>query len=73
MFERPRSGERAVLVHVDFPGESDPDDLLEFTELVISAGATPVATITASRHRPEPVSCFAAACSTAVRYLANFV
>ncbi|MCW9057710.1 MAG: GTPase HflX [Gammaproteobacteria bacterium] len=53
MFERPRSGERAVLVHVDFPGESDPDDLLEFTELVISAGATPVATITASRHRPD--------------------
>jgi GTPase len=53
LFERPRSGERAVLVHVDFPGESDPDDLLEFTDLVISAGATPVATITASRHRPD--------------------
>ncbi len=53
MFERPRSGERAVLVHVDFPGESDPGDLLEFTDLVVSAGATPVATITASRHAPD--------------------
>jgi GTP-binding protein HflX len=53
LFERPRSGERAVLVHVDFPGEADRDDLPEFTDLVTSAGATPVATITASRHRPD--------------------
>ena len=53
MFERPRSGELAVLVHVDFPGETDRDDLLEFTELVTSAGATPMATITANRHRPD--------------------
>jgi GTP-binding protein HflX len=53
LFERPQSGERAVLVHVDFPGLSDPDDLLEFTELVKSAGAQPVATVTASRKAPE--------------------
>ncbi len=54
MFERPRSGENAVLVHVDLPGESDREDLLEFTELVRSAGAQPVATVTASRAAPDP-------------------
>jgi GTP-binding protein HflX len=54
MFERPQSGERAVLVHVDFPGQSDSEDLLEFTGLVRSAGAEPVATVTASRPAPDP-------------------
>ncbi|MBW2472616.1 MAG: GTPase HflX [Deltaproteobacteria bacterium] len=54
MFERPQSGERAVLVHVDFPGVSDPEDLLEFTDLASSAGAQPVATVTASRNAPDP-------------------
>ena len=54
MFERPRSGENAVLVHVDLPGESDREDLLEFTELARSAGARPVATVTASRAAPGP-------------------
>jgi GTP-binding protein HflX len=54
MFERPQSGERAVLVHIDFPGESDPEDLLEFTDLASSAGAEPVATVTASRTAPHP-------------------
>ncbi len=53
MFERPRSGERAILVHVDFPGESEPEDLLEFTDLVRSAGAEPVGTVTASRNAPD--------------------
>lgn len=53
MFERPQSGERAVLVHVDFPGESDPEDLLEFTDLARSAGARPVGTVTANRNAPE--------------------
>ena len=53
MFERPQSGERAILVHVDFPGQSDPEDLLEFSDLARSAGALPVATITASRAAPD--------------------
>ena len=53
MFERPRSGERAILVHVDFPGESEPEDLLEFTDLARSAGADPVATVTAGRNAPD--------------------
>jgi GTP-binding protein HflX len=54
LFERPRSGERAVLVHVEFPGVNDPEDLLEFNDLVCSAGGRPVATVTASRNAPEP-------------------
>ena len=53
MFERPQSGERAILVHVEFPGESEPEDLLEFSDLAVSAGAIPVATITASRNAPD--------------------
>ncbi len=53
MFERPQSGERAILVHVEFPGESEPEDLLEFSDLAVSAGASPVATVTASRNAPD--------------------
>ena len=53
MFERPDSGERAILVHVDFPGQSEPEDLLEFTDLARSAGAVPVGTVTASRNAPD--------------------
>jgi len=53
MFERPRSGERAILVHVNFPGESESEDLLEFTDLARSAGADPVGTVTASRNAPD--------------------
>jgi GTPase len=54
LFERPDSGERAVLVHVNFPSESDQEDLQEFIELVRSAGADPIAVITATRATPEP-------------------
>jgi len=53
LFERPESGERAVLVHVNFPDSASQEDLQEFTELVRSAGATPIATITATRSKPE--------------------
>lgn len=54
MFERPDRGERAILVHVNFPSGTDQEDLQEFTELVCSAGATPVARITGTRTAPEP-------------------
>jgi GTP-binding protein HflX len=54
LFERPESGERAVLVHVNFPGGKDCEDLQEFTELVRSAGAVPVVTVTGTRNTPEP-------------------
>jgi GTP-binding protein HflX len=54
MFERPQSSERAVLVHVDFPGASDREDLLEFADLASSAGARAIATVRASRTAPDP-------------------
>jgi GTPase len=54
MFERPRSGERAVLVRVGIGAPLDPEDLTEFSQLATSAGAIPVATITGRRDRPEP-------------------
>jgi len=54
LFERPESGERAVLVHVNFPDGSGPEALREFTELAHSAGAVPVATITGTRASPDP-------------------
>jgi GTP-binding protein HflX len=54
LFERPESGERAVLVHVNFPDAAGQEDLHEFTELVHSAGALAVATITGTRTSPEP-------------------
>ena len=54
MFERPRSGERAVLVSLGLGAPVDPEDLEEFTQLALSAGAQPVATVTARRERPDP-------------------
>jgi GTP-binding protein HflX len=54
MFERPRSGERAVLVRLGLGAALDPEDLGEFTQLAVSAGAIPVATITGRRERPDP-------------------
>jgi GTP-binding protein HflX len=54
MFERPRSGERAVLVRLGLGAPLDPEDISEFTQLAISAGATPVATVTGRRDRPDP-------------------
>ncbi|HTY94684.1 MAG TPA: ribosome rescue GTPase HflX [Steroidobacteraceae bacterium] len=54
MIERPRTGERAVLVHLGLGAPIDPEDLEEFTQLATSAGAVPVATITGRRERPDP-------------------
>jgi GTP-binding protein HflX len=54
MFERPKSGERAVLVRLGLGAPLDPEDIGEFTQLAISAGATPVATLTGRRDRPDP-------------------
>ena len=54
MFERPETGERAILVHVYFPDAAGQEDLQEFTELVRSAGAVPAATVTATRAVPDP-------------------
>jgi GTP-binding protein HflX len=54
MFERPRSGERAVLVRIGLGGPVEQEDLEEFAQLAQSAGATPVATLTGRRERPDP-------------------
>ena len=54
MFERPKSGERAVLVHVDLDGTSDADQLREFRELAASAGAQVTALVGGSRQQPDP-------------------
>lgn len=50
--ERPRNGERALLVHVNFTLDSDQDDLVEFTELVNSAGVSQIEMVTCSRRQP---------------------
>ena len=52
-FERPESGEVAVLVHISFNDQSVNYGPEEFVELAISAGADPVAVITGSRQRAD--------------------
>jgi len=54
MFERPRSGERAVLVRLGLGAALRAEDLEEFRQLARAAGATPVATVTGRRERPDP-------------------
>ena len=54
MFDRPQSGERAILVHLDLRQESAREDLDEFQELAVAAGVYPVAVITGTRQQPEP-------------------
>jgi len=54
LFERPRSGERAVLVHLDLQQETDREDLEEFKDLARSAGAELTAVVTGARRQPEP-------------------
>ena len=54
MFERPRRGERAVLVRLGVGEPLRREDLEEFQQLAVSAGATPVATVTGRRERPDP-------------------
>ncbi|MEZ5525747.1 MAG: ribosome rescue GTPase HflX [Pseudomonadales bacterium] len=53
-FERPDSGERAVLVHLEMSDESEQEDRQEFKELVTSAGADPVDLLVARRSQPNP-------------------
>jgi len=54
VFERPRLGQRAVLIHLDFPGQDYTRAQLEFRELVISAGGVIAATVGGRRNRPDP-------------------
>ncbi len=55
-FERPRGGERALLVHVNLAHVTDQDDLAEFVELVRSAGVEDADLIVSSRQNPSPRS-----------------
>ncbi|NCF20736.1 MAG: GTPase HflX [Haliea sp.] len=53
-FERPDSGERAVLVHLNLASESEREDPREFEELVLSAGGDPAAYVMGQRDAPHP-------------------
>jgi len=53
-FERPESGERAVLVHLNLSSEADREDPREFEELVLSAGGDPVHYVFGQRDTPHP-------------------
>jgi GTP-binding protein HflX len=52
-FERPKSGEKAVLVHIDFGDESKAESPQELEELALSAGADPVEFLIGSRAKPS--------------------
>ena len=53
-FDRPESGERAVLVHLNLASEAEREDPREFEELVLSAGGDPAAFIVGARDAPHP-------------------
>ena len=53
MIERPRSGERAILVHVGFGNPPSQDAIQEFRELASSAGAEIVSQVQAVRPAPD--------------------
>lgn len=53
MFERPKSGERALLIHPEFGKSLDPSDTEEFRLLARSAGAQEIGVLPYTRPRPE--------------------
>lgn len=56
MFERPNSGENAILVSITFNSDIDQAPLDEFAELATSAGVKLIASITGTRITPDPKS-----------------
>jgi len=54
LFERPQSGERAILVHAGPDGAPDDSEREEFVELARSAGAVIAGEIVSARKRPDP-------------------
>jgi GTP-binding protein HflX len=54
LFERPRGGDVAVLVHITIGRNSEAGDAEEFRELALSAGAEVVSYIRGSRSTPDP-------------------
>jgi GTP-binding protein HflX len=53
-FDRPESGELAILVHLNLDSEAEREDPREFEELVLSAGGDPAAFVMGSRKTPHP-------------------
>jgi GTP-binding protein HflX len=54
LLDRPRSGERALLLHVGIGRRCDPDEIQEFRALAYSAGAQVEAEVTVTLGRPHP-------------------
>jgi GTP-binding protein HflX len=54
LLDRPRSGERALLLHIGLNRPSFDDEIQEFRALAESAGALVVGEIQARRERPDP-------------------
>jgi GTPase len=54
LFERPRSGERALLVRIGLGHAPEQDELSEFDALARSAGAEVLALVTGTRKSPDP-------------------
>lgn len=54
MFERPTSGDRAVLVSLDFGDPDHGESVEELRLLAESASATPLAVVQGRRDRPDP-------------------
>lgn len=53
LFDRFETGEKAVLVHIDFSSEDDREDLEELELLVSSAGVETCGAVTGSRQFPQ--------------------
>src|SRR6185437_459912 len=53
LIDRPQGGERAVLVHVNFPAGNMQEDLTEFKSLALSAGADILDCIVGTRVVPD--------------------
>jgi GTPase len=56
MFERPATGEHAILVQLDLGEGTFPERLDEFRLLVSSAGAEPLAVVSGRRRSPDPAT-----------------
>jgi GTP-binding protein HflX len=54
LFERPGSGERAILVRLGIGAPVEPDELGEFEALARSAGASILSVVSGSRPSPDP-------------------
>src|ERR1043166_4172778 len=53
MFERPKAGQKVLLVHLEFPRSDYAADLLEFRELAVSAGAEIAGVVGGKRQIPD--------------------